>query len=89
MLSSEASHDLKGVRARPEVGLNLMCLEARTKFDGASIPSISMRDYLARFRSYTKCSDFCIVVALIYVDRAIQKNSGLLLSRYNMHRQAV
>lgn len=44
-----------------------------------------MASYLARIRRYSKCSDACLVLTLVYVDRAIE-TKGLLLSALNIHR---
>jgi len=55
-------------------------------FDSKRIPSITMNDYLNRINYYTSCSLSCYVVALIYIDKLLQKNPHLILTAINIHR---
>jgi len=56
-----------------------------TKFSAAKRPGISVRDYLVRIHTYARCSPSCFTLALIYVDRLIQRD-GFILSNLNVHR---
>ena len=56
-----------------------------TKFQAMRPPSISILDYLLRVHKYAKCSTECFVLALIYIDRLIQRNA-FILSGLNVHR---
>lgn len=56
-----------------------------TKFHALRPPSISILDYCARIHKYASCSPECFVLALVYIDRLIQRNS-LLLNSLNVHR---
>ena len=49
------------------------------------VPEMSIWDYLARIKTYSRCSDSCFIVALIYIDRAIEIKN-LVLSHLNVHR---
>ncbi len=57
-----------------------------THFDCVRPPSISVSDYVARIHTYGHFSDSSFVLSLIYIDRVIQKNPDIILSRYNVHR---
>lgn len=56
-----------------------------TKFHALRPPSISIKLYLERINKYASCSPECFVLALVYIDRLIQRNS-LLLTSLNVHR---
>lgn len=55
------------------------------KFQSSYAPEVSVESYLERIRKYSRCSDSCFIMALVYVDRLIEKK-GLVLSRLNAHR---
>lgn len=55
------------------------------KFTSSVVPEMSIWDYLERIKKYSKCSESCFVVALIYIDRAIEIKN-LVLSNLNIHR---
>eukprot|EP00826_Nyctotherus_ovalis_P052190 TRINITY_DN6590_c0_g2_i2.p2 TRINITY_DN6590_c0_g2~~TRINITY_DN6590_c0_g2_i2.p2 ORF type:complete len:228 (-),score=25.83 TRINITY_DN6590_c0_g2_i2:159-842(-) len=57
-----------------------------TCFDCIRVPKISLPEYLERIKSYSDCSDFCFVLAFIYIDRFLLNNPGSALSRRNIHR---
>lgn len=57
-----------------------------TRFDAVRCPVISVRDYLHRLHSYFACSTECFVLALIYVDRLVQRQPQFQLSHLNVHR---
>lgn len=56
-----------------------------TKFHALRPPSISIGDYCSRIYKYASCSPECFVLALVFIDRLIQRNS-LLLTSLNVHR---
>lgn len=56
------------------------------KFHTSRIPTISIRDYLLRIEKYSRCSPECFVMALIYIDRFVNRNDGYKLTRCNIHR---
>ena len=58
----------------------------RGYFEGSSIPNISITEYIYRIYNYAKCSESCITMALIYIDRLIQCNYNIELTRKNVHR---
>lgn len=59
-----------------------------TKFHATKAPGISILQYLERIRKYASCSNECFVLALIYIDRLIQRNN-FLLTDLNVHRVVV
>jgi len=59
---------------------------AITKFHAAKAPAITISDYVNRIHAYSRCSESCLILALIYIDRVIQKNVQITLCRLNIHR---
>ena len=57
-----------------------------TKFHSWKVPKIGLNEYLERIHKYAKCSPSCYVIALIYIDRAIQCNNNFFLTKFNAHR---
>jgi len=56
-----------------------------TRFHAMKAPTISIQNYLERIVKYTPCSKECFVLALVYIDRVIQRNRFVLTS-LNVHR---
>eukprot|EP00501_MAST-03F_sp_TOSAG23-6_P001671 GSMAST32.ASY1.ANO1.1741.1 assembled CDS len=56
-----------------------------TKFHALRLPSINISDYLRRIAKYASCSAECFVLALVYIDRLIQRNNFIICS-LNIHR---
>ncbi|XWS64552.1 hypothetical protein CRYUN_Cryun05aG0013900 [Craigia yunnanensis] len=56
-----------------------------TIFHGSKTPALSIRRYTKRIFKYSKCSNSCFVVALIYIDRFLQRMNAYLTS-LNVHR---
>ncbi|XVE62993.1 hypothetical protein DITRI_Ditri06bG0164200 [Diplodiscus trichospermus] len=56
-----------------------------TIFHGSKAPVLSIRQYVERIFKYSKCSNSCFVVALIYIDRFLQQMDAHLTS-LNVHR---
>lgn len=59
-----------------------------TKFHALKAPSIGIAQYLERIHKYASCSTECFVLALIYIDRLIQRNN-FLLTELNVHRVVI
>jgi len=59
--------------------------ESFIKFQSSYEPNVSIDAYLERIHRYSKCSDSCFILMLIYVDRLIEKKS-LILTKLNVHR---
>lgn len=57
-----------------------------TPFHAQIPPGIGIREYLERVQKYAGCSHECFVLALIYIDRIIQRNPGFVMSSLNVHR---
>ncbi len=55
------------------------------KFQCSYAPDVSILAYLERIRKYANCSDCCFIVALIYIDRIIEKRN-VILTQLNIHR---
>lgn len=63
----------------------LGCGNEFMKFQSSYAPDVSIESYLERVRRYSRCSDACFVMALIYVDRLIE-SKNLVLTTLNAHR---
>mmetsp|Transcript_15003 Transcript_15003/g.30901 ORF Transcript_15003/g.30901 Transcript_15003/m.30901 type:complete len:284 (-) Transcript_15003:465-1316(-) len=59
-----------------------------TRFHALKPPSISVLSYLQRIHKYASCSTECFILALIYIDRLIQRNN-FLLTELNVHRVVI
>eukprot|EP00949_MAST-11_sp_MAST-11-sp1_P000518 g518.t1 len=59
-----------------------------TKFHALRPPSISIENYLKRISKYASCSSECFVLALIYIDRVIQRQQ-FLINSLNVHRMII
>lgn len=59
-----------------------------TKFHAMKAPGIAIQQYLERIHKYASCSNECFILALIYIDRLIQRNN-FLLTDLNVHRVVI
>jgi len=59
-----------------------------TKFHALRAPAIGICKYLERINKYASCSSECFVLALIYIDRLIQRNN-FVLTELNVHRVVI
>ncbi|KAL7553241.1 hypothetical protein ACHAWF_016756 [Thalassiosira exigua] len=59
-----------------------------TPFHALRAPAIGIQQYLERIHKYASCSKECFILALVYIDRLIQK-SGFLLTDLNVHRVVI
>jgi len=57
-----------------------------SKFHALRPPTISIKDYLIRIAKYAVCSSECFVLALVYIDRVIQRNPDFVVNSLNIHR---
>ena len=55
-------------------------------FNAKKIPVITIMGYIERLRKYCRCSDSCILTALIYIKRILRKYSQVELHTLNVHR---
>jgi len=60
--------------------------EAMTRFHALKPPSITVQNYLNRVVKYVACSTECFIMALIYIDRIIQRNTYFIITSLNVHR---
>lgn len=58
------------------------------KFESSYAPDVTIESYLERIRKYSRCSDACFVMSLVYVDRLIEAKQ-LVLTPLNVHRLLV
>jgi hypothetical protein len=74
-------------RPCPERGGAMFALVSveRSVFHSVRIPPMSIFDYAKRIARYSKCSDECFPLALMYIMR-YSKRSRFLITFYNIHR---
>ena len=58
----------------------------RSVFDANQAPRVSMSSYLTRIVEGFKCSQECIILAMIYIDRITRSNTKLVIRSSNIHR---
>lgn len=49
-------------------------------------PSIGIAAYLSRLHKYFQCSDSCLVVSLVYIDRVVKLHPNFSVSNLSIHR---
>lgn len=57
-----------------------------TLFHASTAPQISIQEYLARLAKYYHCSEGCLVLGLVYIDRLVKLHSDFVVSNLNIHR---
>merc|ERR1711874_432897 len=63
------------------------CMRQRvTIFHATQVPQVGLADYLRRIAAYYPCSDQCLVLGLIYIDRLLVKHSQFVVSGLSIHR---
>ncbi|CAK62617.1 unnamed protein product (macronuclear) [Paramecium tetraurelia] len=55
-------------------------------FNSSKIPSISIYDYLCRILKQAQCSQECLIMGLIFIDKLSQKQGRIILKSINVHR---
>merc|ERR1719424_963410 len=60
--------------------------KSQTCFDGVKPPPISLPDYIERIHMYVPCSTECYVLALVYIDRILQRHPEFQVTPLNVHR---
>jgi len=58
----------------------------KTIFHAKKLPSISIRDYLMRFSTYSNCHEDAFVYALIYLDKVGESVNEFSVDSFNVHR---
>ena len=60
--------------------------EKATYFHTNRTPAISVREYLLRLETYMKCSEECYLLALIYIDRIVNREPDIVINSHCIHR---
>lgn len=55
-------------------------------FHASRIPQLSVSDYLLRLSTYFGCSDQCLVLGLVYIDRIVKRHPEFVVSPWSIHR---
>jgi hypothetical protein len=66
---------------KPQLILN----DVFVKFQSSYEPDVSVEYYVQRIFKHSKCSDSCLIIMLVYIDRLIE-SQGLVLTMLNAHR---
>ncbi|KAE8688496.1 Cyclin-U3-1 [Hibiscus syriacus] len=75
----------RSVRGNEKLLVRSKIKDSITIFHGSKEPSLNIRQYVERIFKYCKCSNSCFVVAVIYIDRFLQRIDAYLTS-LNVHR---
>ncbi|GMI88787.1 hypothetical protein like AT3G05327 [Hibiscus trionum] len=75
----------RSIRGNEKLLAGLRIKDGITPFHGTKQPSLDVRQYVERIFRYCKCSNSCFVVAIIYIDRFLQRIDAYLTS-LNVHR---
>ncbi|KAJ3170841.1 hypothetical protein HK101_011323 [Irineochytrium annulatum] len=59
---------------------------ALTRFHSKSPPGIGIHDYLARIVKYSRLEPVCLLILLIYVDRACERRKSFVITSLTIHR---
>lgn len=57
-----------------------------TRFHSVRPPQLSVKDYLARIATHFHCSNACLVLGLIYIDRIVKLQPDFTISLWSVHR---
>mmetsp|Transcript_99317 Transcript_99317/g.318672 ORF Transcript_99317/g.318672 Transcript_99317/m.318672 type:complete len:460 (+) Transcript_99317:2-1381(+) len=57
-----------------------------TAFHSRSVPRWTMLQYLSRIATYFHCSDQCLVLSLVYIDRIVKMHPDFVVSTFSVHR---
>eukprot|EP00741_Cyanophora_paradoxa_P022492 tig00021464_g21718.t1 len=60
-----------------------------TAFHAKFTPNIGVQAYLERIAKYASCSSACFIMALIYIDRIMQREKTFIITSLNVHRLIV
>lgn len=58
------------------------------KFQSSYSPDVSILSYMERIRQYSECSESCFIIALIFIDRLIERKN-LIVTTLNVHRLVI
>ena len=65
---------------------NCLNSEEFSKFETDKIQPISLINYIERLCRYFGCSSSCMILAFIYISRAMKEYSRAKITRLNVHR---
>lgn len=60
--------------------------QMRTAFHSQVVARMTALEYLTRIAGFFQCSDQCLVLSLVYVDRVVKRNRDFVVSPWSMHR---
>ena len=67
------------------INANLKDNECKSSFDSATVPDVSLVQFMERIEEYAPMSEAGFVMAIVYIDRTC-KYLGINASQINIHR---
>jgi len=78
---------LAAVLASASTASSALSASPRSPFDATPrLPSISIEDYFSRLDLHCNCSEECFVVCLVLLERILECNQSLAITKLNVHR---
>ena len=56
------------------------------EFNASKLPLISIKEYIERLHKYCRCSNSCLIMGYIYINRILLYHPKLILTPLNVHR---
>jgi len=79
-------HCARNASRRAAVAKDDESLRGCSRFREAEEPEESVRDFLVRIRRSLRCSKECLILAMIYIDRAAERCPSLAIDSLTVHR---
>jgi len=57
-----------------------------SRFHSKVAPGIGIEQYLTRLAKYFQCHESCLLLALVYIDRAVKMNPVVVVNNFTIHR---
>jgi hypothetical protein len=57
-----------------------------TVFDSSAVPAISVEGYFERISKFFQCSEACLIIGPVLIDRVTKLHADLKISKLNIHR---
>ncbi|CAE7728400.1 CYCU4-1, partial [Symbiodinium sp. CCMP2456] len=57
-----------------------------SRFHSKVAPGIGVEQYLTRLAKYFQCHESCLLLALVYIDRAVKMDSIVVVNKFTIHR---
>nr|USW07967.1 cyclin U4-1 [Crypthecodinium cohnii] len=85
-LLHKVSHVLQRLAGSQTASSSLVARKLLAHFNCATPPSIGIEEYMQRLMKWMSCTDECVILALIYIDRLEKHHPNIGICRLNIHR---